>query len=385
MTTTQYLAGQLDARVSQAQAIVERCSEDGRSPTALEKAECDRLIGEATEMKAKIRRITDNEELRRRMEADPYLQDETKNMTNETYNRTRFADAIIGAGFDFKMQPAVEVSAMSAFGGFGGKVNAFPSVTDWNRSEPGMTAMGRDSRWLFPHLVQRDAGDAGSIQDYQQTVRTLVGTVERALDATSNKANLDVTLTMVNTALKQYAVTVDSVPNALFESVDSLRGFLEAEAKFQVFKALDAAIFAAIVAAGPPFGTTGTTLIDKLRNGVSSMRAEGANPDIAVLNSTDSASLDLTADAGGYVFAPRVTGVGSPLWDLTIVERTSATGAEPPYLIDSQMLGVLYLGKLRADIDPFTGFKANLSTLRVETKALFHIRNIKGARRIAAT
>ena len=85
------------------------------------------------------------------------------------------------------------------------------------------------------------------------------------------------------------------------------------------------------------------------------------------------------------VFAPRTTGIGSPLWDLTIVERTSAAGNEPPYLIDSRMLGVLYLGRLKFDVDPYTGFKANLSTLRVETKALFHIRNIKGARRIAAT
>lgn len=74
-----------------------------------------------------------------------------------------------------------------------------------------------------------------------------------------------------------------------------------------------------------------------------------------------------------------MTGVGSPLWDLTIVERTSAAGTEPPSLM------VLYLGRLCADVDPYKGFKANLSTLRVETKALFHIRNIKGTRRIAAT
>ena len=66
--------------------------------------------------------------------------------------------------------------------------------------------------------------------------------------------------------------------------------------------------------------------------------------------------------------AARATGVGSTLWDLTIVVRTSAAGTEPPYLIDSRMLGVLYLGRLRADVDPYTGFKANLSTLRSRRK-----------------
>lgn len=80
-------------------------------------------------------------------------------------------------------------------------------------------------------------------------------------------------------------------------------------------------------------------------------------------------TVDLSADAGGYVFAPRTTGVANPLWDLTIVERTSAVGTEPPYLIDSRMLGVLYLGRLKFEVDPFTGFKANLITLRVESKA----------------
>jgi len=60
-------------------------------------------------------------------------------------------------------------------------------------------------------------------------------------------------------------------------------------------------------------------------------------------------------------------------------------GTEPPYLIDPQMLGMLYLGHARFDADPFTAFKKNLTTLRVEVKGLVHVRNADGARRIAAT
>ena len=72
----------------------------------------------------------------------------------------------------------------------------------------------------------------------------------------------------------------------------------------------------------------------------------------------------------------------SPLWNLRVIERPGTT---PPYVIDPAMLGVLYLGGMRFDADPYTGFKKNLTNLRVETSALYHVRNARGARRIAAT
>jgi hypothetical protein len=163
-----------------------------------------------------------------------------------------------------------------------------------------------------------------------------------------------------------------------------MRAYLHTEGAFQVQKALDAHVMAQIVAAAPPFGTSGTGLVARLRNGVATMRATGANPTIAVLNPTDSASLDLEADAGGYVFPTRDTGSSSPLWGLRVVERIGA-GTEAPYLIDPTMLGQLYLGNLRFDAGPFTGFRKNLTTLRIETHALYHVRQAEGARRVNAT
>jgi hypothetical protein len=85
------------------------------------------------------------------------------------------------------------------------------------------------------------------------------------------------------------------------------------------------------------------------------------------------------------VFPTRDSGSGSPLWGLRVIERTSAAGNEPPYLIDPQMLGMLYLGTARFEADPFSAFRKNLTTLRVEVKGLYHVRNSEGARRIAAT
>jgi hypothetical protein len=113
------------------------------------------------------------------------------------------------------------------------------------------------------------------------------------------------------------------------------------------------------------------------------MRAEGANPRVVIVNPTDAASLDLASDAGGYIFATREVGSSSPLWGLRVVERIGA-GTEAPYLIDPEMLGRFYLGTLRFEVDPYTGFRKNLSTLRLEIKSLFHVRNAKGARRVAA-
>jgi hypothetical protein len=127
---------------------------------------------------------------------------------------------------------------------------------------------------------------------------------------------------------------------------------------------------------------------ESLRNlAIGSMRGEGANPDLLVMNSTDAAALDLSTSGTStpYLFAVREPGGASPLFGLRVIERTSTAGNEPPYVLDSNMLGRLYLGTMRIDADPFTGFKKNLTTLRCEVKALFHVRNAKGARRIAAT
>ena len=291
-----------------------------------------------------------------------------------------FGSAVISSGWDLKSRPSVEVPVASIL-----TKASFPAVGEWAPVGPTTVPLGQDKRFLYPHLPTTNVEGASSVHDFKQSARTLTGTVKRALDATSDKANVDVTLALVTENLSEFAVTINDVPNAILESIELMRQFLNTEGRFQVEKALDAHVFAQIVAGSPPFGTSGADLIAKIRNGVATMRATGANPTVVVLNPTDAASLDLSADAGGYVFPTRDSGSGSPLWGLRVIERTSAAGNEPPYLIDPQMLGMLYLGSARFDADPFTGFKKNLTTLRVEVKGLFHVRNADGARRIAAT
>jgi hypothetical protein len=284
--------------------------------------------------------------------------------------------------FDLKSNPSVVLSAFDVLA----KANVWPGAADLsaNRSSEIMP-LGRDSRFLWPHLVRQDIGTDTAVEDFRQTAVTVTGSVERAVDATSDKAVLTTTVALVNAAVKGLAVTIDGVPNAVLQSVSMLSAFLAGEGQYQIEQALDAHVLAQIVAAAPPFGTTGTTLVDKIRNGIATMRATGANPSIVVLNPADAASLDLLADAGGYVFPLGVVGASSPLFSLRVIERIGA-GTEPPYLIDPAMLGVLFLGAMRFDADPYgANFKKNLTTLRIETHALLNVRNANGARRIAAT
>jgi len=293
--------------------------------------------------------------------------------------KSAFADALLDSGFQLKSKPSVEVSGYDAL------KSTFMGAAEWDRMAPVLVPRGRDARWLWPSLQRQDAGTATSISDFRQTVRTVTGTVQRAIDAVTDKATLDVTLTMVNEALVQHAVLISSVPNALFESVPQLSAFLQSEGEFQVHKSVDAHVMAQIVAAAPPFGNTGANLIDKARHAVAAMRAQGANPTLFVLNPTDAVTLDtyMTAD-GQFISSTAGTNGQDPLWGLRIVERIGA-GTEPPYLIDPDMLGVLYIGRMRFDADSFTGFSKNLTSVRIETNALFHVRNAFGAYRIAAT
>ncbi|RBY83732.1 hypothetical protein DQ238_01245 [Geodermatophilus sp. TF02-6] len=287
---------------------------------------------------------------------------------------------LIQAGFHAKSRPSVELSAYAALGAHA-KTATLPPTPTINPTDPAWVPIGRDSRFLWPALPRADAGTNTAVADFRQTARAVTGAVERAIDATTTKAELDVTLTAVSEPMKQLAVTIRDIPNAILEAESLLRQFLNSEGRFVVERELDAHVERQIVAAAPPFGNTGTGLVAQVRNGVTAMRAEGANPSVLVVNAADAAALDLTTDAGGYVFPLSQTG-GTGLWGLRVIERPGTT---PPYLIDPAMLGMLYLGGMRFDADPYTGFTRNLTTLRVEVNALFHVRDARGARRIAAT
>jgi hypothetical protein len=108
-----------------------------------------------------------------------------------------------------------------------------------------------------------------------------------------------------------------------------------------------------------------------------------ASPDHTIV-AGDAVALDLLTDtAGHYLFDLDSANSSSPLFGLRIVESVAAVGADP-LLVDTSRIGMLYLGTLRVDADPYTGFKANLTDLRVETNALMHVHDATAAYRIGA-
>jgi hypothetical protein len=294
-------------------------------------------------------------------------------------------EQMLKAKWDPKTNPSVLIDGHEAFT----KTQTLPTFSDWQRREPIVTPLGADARFMWQAMVTEglDPKDT-SIQDFRMTAATVSGTVERAPSAVTTKADLDTTTTLVNTAVRQFAITISDIPNQLLTSVGQLANFMAQRAEFELEKALDSHVYSTIVAATPPFGNAGgSTLMAQIRRGITTMRATGATPRVLVLNPTDSESLDQTTTADGIHILTNPVNGGSgdtPVWSLRRVERIGA-GTEPPYIIDPQMLGVLYIGGMQIDSDPYSGFKNNTTTLRMEFNALMHIRNINGARRIAAT
>jgi hypothetical protein len=348
--------------------MVQAARKAGRPLTAAEREHVDDAIRIAQSER-------DDDDYTARWEAMQYG---TRSGAAAGGSTTGFGGKLVQAGFHYKSAPSVELSAFSALGT---KAPTLPPTAELNPTGPTLVPLGRDSRFLWPSLPRQDAGTNTAVTDYRQTSRAVTGSVERAIDATTEKAELDLALESVVEPIRQLAVTISDVPNIVLEAAPLFRRFFDAEGRFVIDQNLDSHVMDRIAAAGVPFGNAGTGMVAQIRGAVTAMRAHGAAPSLLVLNPADAAALDLTADAGGsYIFPLNQTG-GNRLWGLRVIERA---GNAPPYVLDPAMLGTLYLGAMRFDADPFSGFTRNVTTLRVETNALFHVRDSRGARRIAA-
>ncbi|SNR95401.1 hypothetical protein [Blastococcus mobilis] len=365
------IADELDA----ADRTVTEALRAGRKLTADEKAHIQRVLTAASEAKA-----------------DAALADEIDAMRHASASggaagagRTDGLGAkLLRAGLHLKRNPSVTIDGFDAL--VGRKAPTIPAADDISAVAPTSVApLGRDARLLWPNMDRRPVEPGTTaVDDFRQSgSRTVTGSVERSsVAAVTEKASLDVTVTAVTEPLKQAAILVREIPNVLLEGERLWLDFFDQEARFQIDRALDAHVLAQILAASPPFGNTGTGLVAQIRQGVAAMRGAGASPNLLVVDGDDAASLDLSEDAaGGLIFPVRDTGSASPVWGLRVVE---VAGATDPMILDTRQLGPLYIGALRVDLDPFTGFSRNTTTLRAEVGVLQHVRAAYAARRIAA-
>jgi hypothetical protein len=360
-----------DAARSAADEVLTRAAEEERDLTGEESTEHRNRIAEVRELDDEIEKALEGQIAEARAATTREPEVETRTLAGEILKR----------GFNLKSNPSVTIPADELIQT---RAQSLPAVNSWARLPGVIVPLGQDERFLYPRLNTQSAGESTTVLDWKQSARTLTGTVNRTLNAVTAKATLDVTVAAVVEDLQQFAVVLAAIPNQILESIPAFTDFMNTEGSFQIAKALDTHVLSQIVAATPSFSNTGTSQIDKVRNQIGTMRGTGANPTLLVLNPTDATTLDLSADAGGYVFATRATGTASPIFGCTVVERIGG-GSDPMYLIDPGMLGVLYMGSMRFDADPYTGFASNTTSLRVEVNALFHVRNVQGAYRIAAT
>ena len=246
-----------------------------------------------------------------------------------------------------------------------------------------MLPVPRDTRFVYPALVRQPADNELTVGGYSVSFATpaVTGNIERDPVSTSSKAALGGTITWASKDVRQFAVTMDDVPQAILDA-DHVKGLLETEMAYRIDVALDEHCVAGIDALSPPSGSVGTSTIAKVRNAVAASRALGANPSVLLLNGEDAAALDLSTTGAddALVFATRDTGTSSPLWTLQIRESEAI---EDPILLDPALIGPLHVATGTVLYDPYTGMKRNVVAVRVELDALFFGRDPRGAYVIA--
>lgn len=300
-----------------------------------------------------------------------------------------FSKAILDESLDIEVSgrsPHAVMGVNTLTKAFGLKAPTVPSAEEFQLASGAVTTEGFDKRFVYRTLpMQQVEPGVSAVDDFTITDRTLSGNVQRDLDSTAAKATLSHVYDQVITEMRQHAVVIGSIPNALLEvgrASGSVRDILDGEGRQEVENSIDVAAFAAIAnAAGS--GGAGADIVAKIRNGIGDLRDAGFEPDVLVVDTSTAAELDLfeKSTGSGYQFATRQSNDSDPLFGLRVVESKAASGSDP-LLYDSRRVGVQYLGTVAAMVDPFAGvdsengsnFSRNLSDLRFEASALTLIR-----------
>jgi hypothetical protein len=246
------------------------------------------------------------------------------------------------------------------------------------RIEPGITVMPEDVRYIYPLFGRTDAAGDLAVTDFRQTTRAdHAGStdVERDPTATTVKATLDLAFEPVTVDMRQMAVMLTGIPQAILTAEPALQTLLSGELQRRLYRALDEHVVAQIDAATPPSGVTGSdgSVEGLVRDAITEMQAVGVNPTVVALNPTDAATVDMHTAVDSITRWP---------FGLRVVVSPDAD-AGAPLVLDPAILGHLYVGSLAIGSDPYAGadghnFTKNLVDLRAEFLAVFVVRNADG-------
>lgn len=337
------LDSQIKGRLANCKRLVDAASRDGRKLEEWEKRDLDRDLLQIEELKREKDSVRESTR----------MADDVRSRTGSGSDGLRKVVSAFCRGEKIVSVPGVDLLSKGV---------TFADAENRQMVASGITELVEDKRRLSSLFSSKDPGPALTVAEFKQTgSRVITGTVERALTAATAKATMDVTVSYVEASVRQLAVLIKDIPNALFDAEPALNGFLASQLQVALDVALDAHVAAQINAAGVPWSLdTGVPLTD-VRTGKTTMEARGAHPAIVAVPGSVAQAIDLQTDATralGYPFSLRWV-VVPQLTDLLMIDPAGAQ---------------LYVGNARLERDPYTSFDKNLSNVRAELSALFHVR-----------
>jgi hypothetical protein len=157
---------------------------------------------------------------------------------------------------------------------------------------------------------------------------------------------------------------IRDIPNALFEADGNLGAFLAAEMNRALQHAIDQHVTDSINAASPDSSAgTSSDLLEELRYAKAELADKGVAANLAILTPESGVTVDLVKE----IDMPR----GFPFG----IRFAESSSADTDYLVEPARAGVLYLGSVKFDRDPYTGFSRNTTNLRAEASLLMVIRD----------
>jgi HK97 family phage prohead protease len=244
--------------------------------------------------------------------------------------------------------------------------------------------LGWDQRYAWTAFETRAMGwETTSVSVLSQTSRALAATasVIRAIDATTTKPETGSVMQIVQLTPNQIAAVQSNVP-AIYLLQPLTDSMINTDLRLTLNEAIDHLALTALATASP-LGTLGTTLIDSIREAITTLRAAGYDPDVVILDPASSQALDLfraTTSDSFFMFAPSFS--PGQIFGLT---KHESKGAPAPIVVDSSAFGHNYMTPVAlANFEASNGL-TNSRNIRMECNATFGVERVGAAIRVATT
>lgn len=260
------------------------------------------------------------------------------------------------------------------------------SIDLLNQADRQGVPLGWDARYAWP-AIPRVAVEAGvtsvSVLTQVSTTADAVTGVIRAVDATTDKAEVETTIDFLNTPLSGVAAVESGIPNVYLES-PAVNGIIETDLRRTVNEGLDGIVNATFAASdNQPPGSD--PLPTSIRKAITVLQAYGYAPDTVILTPTAAEGLDtlvsgVTGGDADYVF-----GAGNFASGVYGLRRVVSKVVTDPVVLDSTAYAKLYASPVRLARFEERDGRSNTSLVRCELHAACGVERQDAAVRVAAS